>query len=90
MLTRDVAVDLETALIMSWSGLVASSLQYYVPQSFNAIVFCLFCFRSQESPVREPSESKLCKPAGLRTQHHRQSAIYERRGPKQRHAGTSP
>lgn len=57
---------------------------------FNASVFCLFSFDSQESPVREPSESELCKPARLRTQHHRQSAIYERRGPKQRHAGTSP
>lgn len=57
--------------------------------TFNANVSCPLCCGPQESPVREPSESKLCEPAGLRTQHHRQSAVYERRGPQQRHAGTS-
>lgn len=67
---------------MSWSESVRSSL--------HANFFCPFCFASQEPSVREPSESKLCKPPGLRTQHHRQSAIHERRGPEQRHAGTPP
>lgn len=58
-------------------------------KTISLIISCslLICFVTQESSVREPSESKLCKPAGLCAQHHGQSAIHERRGSKQCHAG---
>lgn len=41
----------------------------------------------QESSVRVPAESELRQSPRICPQHHSQSAIYERRGPKQRNAG---
>lgn len=74
-----------TVLFLSFNFSVVESLMCIFSLSF---CLCSWTYIFQKSAICEPSESELCQPPRLRPQHHRESAIYERRRSKQCNAGT--